>query len=66
MMIDLIAVFLAVLVAFILVHYVREYYYLVSWLKTHAPMTWDTFKRLGLCKCNCTGDCRQGRDCPKR
>jgi hypothetical protein len=47
MMIDLIAVFLAVLVAFILVHYVREYYYLVSWLKTHAPMTWDTFKRLG-------------------
>ena len=46
-MIDLINIFLAVLVALVLVHYVRQYYHLVAWLKTHAPMTWDTYKRLG-------------------
>ena len=65
-MIELMAVFLAFLICLLLAYYVREYYYLVSWLKEHAPMTWDTFKRLGLGKCNCIGDCRQGRDCPKR
>jgi hypothetical protein len=42
-----------------------KYKQLTSWLKDQAPMTWETYQRLGTgYKCN--GDCRQGRDCPNR
>jgi len=46
-MIEMINLLLAVLVALILVHYVRKYYHLTNWLKQHAEMTWETYKRLG-------------------
>jgi hypothetical protein len=46
-MIEMINLLLAVLIALILVHYVRKYYHLTSWLKQHAEMTWETYKRLG-------------------
>jgi hypothetical protein len=46
-MIELINILLVILTAILLVRYVRKYYHLVSWLKEHAPMTWDTFQRLG-------------------
>jgi hypothetical protein len=53
--------------AIILAIYIyTKHKHLTSWLQEHAEMTWETYKRLGLTGCNCTGDCRQGRDCPKR
>jgi hypothetical protein len=27
-----------------------KYKHLTNWLKDHAPMTWETYKRLGKCK----------------
>jgi hypothetical protein len=31
---------------------IKEHLNLVIWLKDHAPMTWETYKRLGKCKKN--------------
>lgn len=31
---------------------IKEYLNLIVWLKNHAPMTWETYQRLGKCKKN--------------
>ena len=31
----------------IAVHIIKDYYHLISWLKDQAPMTWETYNRLG-------------------
>ena len=65
MMIDLINVLLFIFISILLAFIVNKHYQLVRWLKDQAPMTWETYQRLGTgYKCN--GDCRQGRDCPNR
>jgi hypothetical protein len=64
-MIDLIDVLLFIFISILLAFIVNKHYQLVRWLKDQAPMTWETYQRLGTgYKCN--GDCRQGRDCPNR
>jgi hypothetical protein len=63
---DALYLIVVLLLATALIHYMRRFYHLTGWLKQHAEMTWETYKRLALAGCNCTGDCRQGRDCPKR
>jgi hypothetical protein len=62
---DALYLIIILLLATLLAHYLSKYYQLVRWLKNQAPMTWETYQRLGTgYKCN--HDCRQGRDCPNR
>lgn len=47
MILDLLNLIFGLIVAILLAYYVRKYYHLVSWLKDQAPMTWETYNRLG-------------------
>ena len=41
-----------------------KHQHLTAWLQNHAPMTWETYKRLGFKKsCECDDLCNQGRNC---
>lgn len=40
-----------------------KYDHLTEWLVNHAPMTWETYKRLSHIKSECNQDCSQGRKC---
>jgi hypothetical protein len=61
-----ILIFLAVVMytkaVFLAIYIYTKHEHLTKWLKDQAPMTWETYKRLGNIK-KCNQNCVQGREC---